>query len=191
MTPVQSQHGGRVFGYARVSGDNQADNTSLPHQAECIRAWAKARGLSVDDVTKDVASGRTLERPGLNALRADLRSGDVVVVYKLDRLSRSVVDADPLITAWEQQGVSVFSVTEPLETGTAMGRAMYRMVLVFAQAEREVIQERVSAGRARNAREGGFNGSPVPFGYRLGGEGEPCLVPEPAEAECVHRLFTL
>jgi site-specific DNA recombinase len=115
----------------------------------------------------------------------------MVVVYKLDRLSRSVVDADPLITAWEQQGVSVFSVTEPLETGTAMGRAMYRMVLVFAQAEREVIQERVTAGRLRNARTGGFNGSPVPFGYRLGADGGPCLVPEPAEAECVRRLFTL
>jgi site-specific DNA recombinase len=157
---------GRVFGYARVSSESQAENTSLSVQQERIESWAASRGWASPQVITDVASGANLDRGGLTRLRGTLASGDLVIVYKLDRLSRSVVDLEPLLIEWECAGVSIHSVTEPIETGTAMGRALLRMLVVFAQAEREVIVERVVAGKAKNAESGGYNGGPVPFGYR-------------------------
>lgn len=175
--------------YARVSSEGQADNTSLAEQEARARAFAESRGLSVAEVVTDVASGANLDRPGLAQLRAMLRPGDSVIVMKLDRLSRSIVDAEPLISEWEARGIGVHSVSEPLETSSAMGRAMFRMVLVFAQAEREVIAERVAAGKARNAAEAGFNGSPIPFGYRAGAEPGAAFVVEPAEAAIVRDVF--
>ena len=167
---VRETHG-RVWAYVRVSSDGQADNTSLRVQAERIRAWATSQGLVVEGQYSDVASGSSLERPGLQELRRTVRPGDAVVVLKLDRLSRSILDAEPLISDWEKGGVALFSVTEPIETHSAMGRAALRMILVFAQAEREVIGERMAAGKAKNAADGRFNGSPVPFGFRRGADG--------------------
>ncbi len=181
---------GRVFGYTRVSSDGQADNTSLAVQAERIAAFAVAHGKSVPEMFSDVASGATTNRPGLAALRAALAPGDTVIVYKLDRLGRSIVDIDPLVSEWEARGIAVHSVSEPIETSTAMGRAMFRLCLLFAQTEREVIAERVASGKAKTARDGKFNGSPIPFGYRRE-PGSDAFVVDPDAARVVRRLFSL
>lgn len=179
----------RVFAYTRVSSDGQADNTSLPVQAERVTAFALAKGLTAPELFSDVASGANTNRPGLVALRAAVTPGDTVIVFKLDRLGRSIVDIDPLITEWEARDVSVHSVTEPIETSTAMGRAMYRMVLLFAQAEREVIAERVASGKARNALDAKFNGSPIPYGYRREA-GTATFTVDPERARVVRDLFS-
>ena len=180
---------GRVYVYARVSSAGQEDNTSLSVQATRCKSWCLAQGWTVADSSSDVASGATLDRPALARLRSLLQPGDAVVVLKLDRLSRSVVDLEPLLIEWEGLGVSIHSVSEPIETGTAMGRALLRILIVFAQAEREVITERVLSGKAKNAADGGFNGGPAPFGYRRPNErGQPFEV-EPSEAEIVMTLF--
>ncbi len=180
-----------TWGYARVSTDAQRDNTSLPEQTERIRAWAQSRGLDLAEVITEVASGKDKTRPGLRRLCERLKSDDTVVVYALSRLSRSLVDADGLISEWQGRGVALYSVTEPVETASAMGRAMYRMVLVFAQAEREVIGERVAAGKRRNAEAGRCNGRPAPYGYRRGQPGERDFEVIPEEAEVVRELFRL
>jgi site-specific DNA recombinase len=182
--------GGRVFGYTRVSSDGQADNTSLAVQAERIAAFALAKGMSTPELFSDVASGANTNRPGLAALRAAVAPGDTVIVFKLDRLGRSIVDIEPLISGWERRNVSVYSVTEPIETSTAMGRTMFRVVLVFAQGEREVIAERVASGKAKTARDGKFNGSPIPFGYRRE-PGSDAFVVDPDAARMVRRLFSM
>lgn len=179
----------RVLGYSRVSSEGQADNTSLAVQAERIAAFALAKGMTAPEMFSDVASGANTNRPGLAALRAEVAPGDTVIVFKLDRLGRSIVDIDPLITEWEARGVSVHSVTEPIETSTAMGRAMYRLVLLFAQAEREVIAQRVASGKAKNARDGKFNGSPIPFGYRRD-PGADGFAVDPERASIVRDLFS-
>ncbi len=180
----------KTWGYARVSTDAQRDNTSLPEQEARIRAWARSRGMVVDEVVSEVASGSDLRRPVMERLRAGLRSGDTIVVNRLDRLSRSIVDADPLIQSWADENISLFSVMEPLETGSAMGRAMYRLVLLFAQTERELIAERMASGKRRNAEGGRCNGRPAPFGYRRGGTGERDFEVVPDQAGVVRELFS-
>ena len=176
----------RVFGYARVSSEGQADNTSLAVQQERIRSFTGAQGWPDPQVITDVASGANLVRPGLASLRDSLRPGDAIVVFKLDRLSRSVVDLEPLLVAWEAKGISLHSVSEPIETGTAMGRALLRMLVVFGQAEREVIVERVLSGKLKNASIGKFNGGSPPYGYRRPDLSAPFVI-EPAEAEITRR----
>ncbi|MEZ4327743.1 MAG: recombinase family protein [Polyangiales bacterium] len=125
----------RALAYVRVSSDGQADNTSLDAQAESVAVYTTSRGWTLDETFSDVALGATLDRPGLSVLHLD----DAVTVYMLDRLSRSIVDTEPLISEWESRGVALHSVTEPLDTSSAMARATLRMVRVFAQAEREEI----------------------------------------------------
>ena len=100
-----------MFGYARVSTVSQEDNTSLAVQAERIRSFTAARGWPEPQVIEDIASGANLVRPGLASLRETLRPGDAIVVFKLDRLSRSVVDLEPLLIAWEAKGISLHSVS--------------------------------------------------------------------------------
>jgi site-specific DNA recombinase len=92
--------------------------------------------------------------------------------------------------AWEKRGIAMHSATEPFDTGSAMGRHMLRIVLEFAHAEREVLLERIEAGRRRKAAGGGWNGGTVPFGFRRAPKASPKeLVVEPAEAAVVKDLF--
>lgn len=178
-----------VYLYCRVSSAGQEDNTSLDDQEARGRAFIASQGWSTPSVVREVASGRSIERPALQKLRQDVCYGDRVVVLKLDRLSRSLVGGFPLIEEWTKQGVSLHSVSEPIETGSAMGRSMLRMIFNFAETEREVIAERMAAGKARKAQNGGFNGSPIPFGYRAGTGSESALVPDVAAAPVVRELF--
>jgi DNA invertase Pin-like site-specific DNA recombinase len=133
-------------------------------------------------------SGATLERPGLRRLIADIEAGriDVVVVYKVDRLSRSLMDFAKLALTFERHGVSFVSVTQHFCTTTSMGRLTLNILLSFAQFEREVIGERIRDKLAASRAKGMWMGGRPPLGYDVR---DRKLVVNPAEAELVRLIF--
>ncbi|MTH60039.1 recombinase family protein [Paracoccus litorisediminis] len=114
-------------------------------------------------------SGGTLERPALTRLLADVEDGlvDVVVAYKLDRLSRSLMDFSKLVEIFDRCGVTFISVTQSFNTTTSMGRLTLNILLSFAQFEREVTAERIRDKVAASRKRGIWMGGSVPFGYRV------------------------
>ncbi len=114
-------------------------------------------------------SGGTLERPALKHLLADIEEGriDVVVVYKIDRLSRSLMDFSRLVEVFDRNGVTFVSVTQSFNTTTSMGRLTLNILLSFAQFEREVIGERIRDKFAASRKRGLWMGGTVPLGYAV------------------------
>ena len=133
-------------------------------------------------------SGGTLERPALRQLLADIRAGkvDLVIVYKVDRLTRSLADFAKIVEVFDAQGASFVSVTQQFNTATSMGRLTLNMLLSFAQFEREVTGERIRDKIAASKRKGIWMGGVVPLGYDVL---ERKLVVNPAEAETVRWIF--
>ena len=131
-------------------------------------------------------SGGNLERPALQHLIADIRAGrvDIVVVYKVDRLTRSLTDFARLVEIFDAQGVSFVSVTQQFNTTSSMGRLTLNVLLSFAQFEREVTGERIRDKIAASKKKGMWMGGNVPLGYDAN---ERTLVINPAEAETVRR----
>lgn len=178
--------------YIRVSTQEQAkEGYSIDEQRERLTKYADAQGWVVYRVYSDPGfSGGSLQRPAMDDLIQDVRAGlmDKVVVYKLDRLSRSQKDTLYLIEdVFLQHGVDFVSMTENFDTGTPLGRAMIGILSVFAQLEREQIKERMSMGREGRAKSGLFHGSTkVPIGYRYQ---DGVLVVDPYEARIVRRCF--
>ncbi len=124
-------------------------------------------------------SGGTTDRPGLQKLLSDIQRGkvDVVVVYKVDRLSRSLADFARLMQTFDEHQVSFVSVTQQFNTTTSMGRLTLNMLLSFAQFEREVAGERIRDKIAATKRKGVWVGGQPPLGYRLPGPGDPGYPP--------------
>jgi len=184
----------RALVYCRVSTQEQAtdDHYSLANQEARCRDYIKQRSWQLVKVLKDVASGKSTERPNYQELLLAIREKrvDVVVVYRLDRLSRNVVDVYNALEAFSRSDVGFASVQEAFDTTTAMGRAMLGVAAVFAQLTREMISENTRDGLARRAQSGKWTGSPRsrPYGYRYA-EGGLHVVPE--EAEVVRRIFRL
>ena len=112
-------------------------------------------------------SGASLDRPALQQLLADIRTGkiDIVLVYKVDRLTRSLADFAKLVELFDQYGVSFVSITQSFNTSSSMGRLTLNVLLSFAQFEREVIGERVRDKIAASKRKGLCVGGGVPLGY--------------------------
>jgi site-specific DNA recombinase len=135
-------------------------------------------------------SGGNLERPALQHLLADIRTGriDIVVVYKVDRLTRSLADFARLVELFDAQGVSFVSVTQQFNTTSSMGRLTLNVLLSFAQFEREVTGERIRDKIAASKKKGMWMGGNVPLGYDVS---ERALVINPTEAETVRRIFEL
>ena len=135
-------------------------------------------------------SGGTLERPALQRLLRDIEAGrvDVVVVYKIDRLSRSLMDFSHLVETFEAHGVTFVSVTQSFNTTTSMGRLTLNILLSFAQFEREVIGERIRDKFAASRARGMWMGGKVPLGYEVR---DRKLVPNIEEAGTVRRVFEL
>jgi site-specific DNA recombinase len=181
--------------YTRKSSEEglQMEFNSLDAQREACEAYVasqKPEGwLLVPDRYDDGGfSGGTLERPALKQLLADIAAGrvDVVVVYKIDRLSRSLMDFAKLVEVFDRHSVTFVSVTQSFNTTTSMGRLTLNILLSFAQFEREVIGERIrdkfAASRARGMWMGGF----VPLGYDVK---DRKLVVNEAEAATVRMVF--
>ena len=135
-------------------------------------------------------SGGTMERPALKSLLEDVRANkvNVVVVYKVDRLTRSLSDFAKIVEALDAKGVSFVSVTQQFNTTTSMGRLTLNILLSFAQFEREVTGERIRDKIAASKKKGMWMGGPVPLGYDLEARK---LIPHPTEADLVRDIFAL
>ena len=134
-------------------------------------------------------SGGTLDRPALRRLLRDVEAGlvDVVVVHKIDRLSRSLTDFAKLVEAFERKDVTFVSVTQQFSTTTSMGKLTLNILFSFAQFEREVIGERIRDKFAASRKKGMWMGGWAPLGYRVENRR---LVIDAAEAEKVRWFFT-
>jgi site-specific DNA recombinase len=181
--------------YTRKSTEEGLDMefNSLDAQRESCEAYAasqKAEGwLLVPDRYDDGGfSGGTLERPALQRLLADIEGGrvDVVVVYKIDRLSRSLSDFMKMVDVFDRKGIAFVSVTQSFNTKDSMGRLMLNVLLSFAQFEREVIGERIRDKFAASRRKGMWMGGWAPLGYDV--KDRKLVINEP-EAELVRSVF--
>src|SRR5450756_1797517 len=161
--------------YTRKSTEHNLDLefNSLDAQREACEAYIKSQAhegwrLVPDHYDDGGLSGASLDRPALQALLADVRAGRIttVVVYKVDRLTRSLADFAKLVELFDQFGVSFVSITQSFNTTSSMGRLTLNVLLSFAQFEREVIGERVRDKIAASKRRGLWVGGPVPLGYR-------------------------
>ena len=180
--------------YTRVSTDLQAtrDEGSLDTQESRLRAFLAARGeesASVRVFREEGASGKNLDRPAMTQLMAAVRAGKIrrVMVTRLDRLSRSLLDFYELNQLFEKKGVEFVSLNESFDTSSPVGRAMLKLVLVFAELEREQTAERTRAAMKARAARGLWNGGPRPLGYDPTGNGH--LEVNPGEAELVRLIF--
>src|SRR3954451_19374318 len=181
--------------YTRKSTDHNLDLefNSLDAQREAceayIRSQAHAGWTLVRSKYDDGGfSGGDTDRPALQRLLEDVRGGkiDVIVVYKVDRLTRSLADFAKLVELFDQHSVSFVSVTQSFNTTSSMGRLTLNVLLSFAQFEREVIGERVRDKIAASKRKGLWVGGPVPLGYAAVNK-KIAIVP--AEAETVRMIF--
>jgi site-specific DNA recombinase len=184
--------------YTRKSSEEgleQAFN-SLHAQREACQAYVRSQqeeGWSAlpDHYDDGAFSGATLARPALQRLLADVaaRKIDIVVVYKVDRLSRSLADFARVIEKFETRGVAFVSVTQPFNTTTSMGRLTLNVLLSFAQFERDVTGERIRDKIAASKAKGMWMGGVVPLGYDIPADSSRALVVNEAEAQTVRLLF--
>jgi DNA invertase Pin-like site-specific DNA recombinase len=148
-----------VYGYTRVSTAEQGQSgLSLRAQAGAIEQEAARRGWTLKDLYTEVASGSGLQRPQLNVLLDSMRSGDALVVAKLDRLSRSVVDAAQIMERARREGWALIALDLGVDTSTPAGELVANVMSSVAQWERRVIGERTSAAlmsKPRGQRGGG------------------------------------
>jgi site-specific DNA recombinase len=181
--------------YTRKSTEHNLDLafSSLDAQREACEAYIKSQAgegwwLISDHYDDGGLSGASLERPALQRLLDDVRGGriDIVVVYKVDRLTRSLADFAKLIELFETHSVSFVSVTQSFNTRSSMGRLTLNVLLSFAQFERELIGERVRDKIAASKRKGIWVGGPVPLGYAAV---DKKIVVVPQEAEAVRMIF--
>ncbi len=181
--------------YTRKSTDEGLDQAfnSLDAQREACIAFVlsqKHEGWRVLPTLYDDGgySGGTMERPALKRLIADIESGqvDLVVVYKVDRLTRALSDFAKLVDIFDRRGVSFVSITQQFNTTTSMGRLTLNVLLSFAQFEREVIGERVRDKLAASKKKGMWMGGSVPLGYDVK---DRKLIVNPAEARTVNDIY--
>lgn len=181
--------------YTRKSTEEGLDMefNSLDAQREACEAYVASQRSEGWVATRDRYddggfSGGNLERPGLKQLLTDIEDGliDVVVVYKIDRLSRSLMDFSKLVEIFDRNGVTFVSVTQSFNTTTSMGRLTLNILLSFAQFEREVIGERIRDKVAASRKRGIWMGGYVPLGYDVQ---DRKLVVNESEAAAVRRIF--
>ncbi len=181
--------------YTRKSTEHNLDLAfnSLDSQREACEAYIKSQAhegwtLVRDHFDDGGLSGASLDRPALQDLlnRVRARQVDIIVVYKVDRLTRSLADFAKLVEEFDEYDVSFVSVTQSFNTTSSMGRLTLNVLLSFAQFEREVIGERVRDKIAASKRKGIWVGGPVPLGYRTR---DKKLEVVPDEAELVRQIF--
>lgn len=182
-----------VFGYVRVSTDNQLENYSIDEQIDRLTAYCKAKGWVLVKIYTDGGfSGGNTNRPALRQMLEDMEKADInaVIVYKLDRLSRSQKDTLMLIEdEFLSNNVDFVSINENFDTSTPFGRAMIGILSVFAQLEKDQITERFTMGRIGRGKAGYFHGGGnSPYGYDyVNGE----LLVNEYEAMQIEEIFDL
>src|SRR4029453_9126449 len=171
----------RAIGYVRVSTDKQADHgVSLEAQQAKIRAMAVVQGSEIVELIVDGGeSAKNLDRPGMERLLAlvEERKVEVVIIAKLDRLTRSVKDLAELLERFQKRGVSLVSVAESLDTGSAAGRLVINIMMAVSQWEREAIGERTRDAMQHKKSTGVCVGN-IEYGFRRAPDREH-LEPDP------------
>lgn len=185
----------RAAAYMRVSTDAQAgpDRYGLDSQRSDIEAYAAANGYELVTWFTDAGlSGSTLERPGLVACMdaAAHKTVDVVIVAKMDRLSRDLMGSLWIRKELLRSDVQVLSVAEPFDAEDPAGRLFMQIVSAFAEFEKSRITDRLSGGRKAKAVKGGYAGGRAPLGYTAK-KGRKVLTIDPAGALSVQRVFAL
>ena len=181
--------------YTRKSSEEglEQEFNSLQAQREACEAFIKSQrhegwACLPDGYDDGGLSGATLGRPALQELLAEIQAGrvDIVVVYKVDRLTRSLADFAKIVEILDAKGASFVSVTQQFNTTTSMGRLTLNVLLSFAQFEREVIGERIRDKIAASKQKGMWMGGVPPLGYRVQ---DRKLVIVDNEAELVRSIF--
>ncbi|EKS41462.1 recombinase family protein [Afipia broomeae] len=182
--------------YTRKSTEHGLDLefNSLHAQREACEAYIKSQASQgwqcIPEPYDDPAfSGGNLDRPALKRLLADIDAGevDVIVVYKIDRLTRSLADFAKLVEAFDAKSISFVAVTQQFNTTTSMGRLTLNVLLSFAQFERELSSERVRDKVAASRQKGKWTGGTIPLGYDIK---DKKLVPHATERKTVEYIFT-
>lgn len=181
--------------YARQSVEK---DRSISIESQIERCKAETIDEHFEVFTDKGYSGKNTDRPEFQRLMAAIRRGEVkqVICYKLDRISRSILDFSTLMEEFEKYDVTFNSCNEKFDTSTPMGRAMLNICIVFAQLERETTQMRVKDAYESRSRKGFYMGGPVPFGYTrvkftIDGIKTSKYVPNPSEAEIVKLIYEL
>lgn len=152
--------------YARQSVERE-DSISTESQIEACKY--EARGETCREYIDKGYSGKNIDRPHFQELIADIKKGEIskVIVYRLDRISRSILDFSSMMALFDQYKVEFISSTEKFDTSTSMGRAMLNICMVFAQLERETIQQRVTDAYYSRSGKGFYMGGRIPYGFKL------------------------
>jgi DNA invertase Pin-like site-specific DNA recombinase len=179
-----------AVGYVRVSTERQAsEGVSLEAQRERIEGWATANGLTLAACYVDagLSGGRADNRPGLQAALVDAcKRRAPLVVYSLSRVARSTRDALTIAERLEKSGADLVSLSEAIDTTSAAGKMVCRMLAVLAEFERDLCSERTTSALAFKRRQGVRISGKIPYGYRLEGKD---LVEVPAEQEAIRLIL--
>ena len=182
----------KAAGYIRVSTVYQIDKDSLPMQREDLSNYIRyALGIENYEIFEDAGySAKNTERPAFQRMMSRLRSGEFshVVVWKIDRISRNLIDFATMYEELKRLGITFVSKNEQFDTSSAMGEAMLKIILVFAELERKMTSERVSAVMVSRANEGKYNGGRIPFGYDYDKSTKQISVNE-EEAKIVNLIY--
>lgn len=177
--------------YTRVSTNKQEEKgVSLETQLEKLQAYCMLKDLENTKEYTDVGTGRNVERSGFKQMMKDVKSGRIknIVVFRLDRLTRSVSDLNILLKKLEKYECGLHSATESLDTSTANGRLMVNLIGVLAQWESETISERVTVNMDALSKQGVWMGS-APYGFYLGSDRR--LKTKKKEADILREAFEL
>jgi DNA invertase Pin-like site-specific DNA recombinase len=180
--------------YVRVSTGYQVDKDSLPFQKKELKAYCE-HVLHIDknriEIFEDAGkSGKNTKRPAFERMMDKVKAGQVshVVVYKIDRISRNLIDFSIMYNEFKYHRVAFISLNEQFDTSSAMGEAMLKIVLVFAEMERKLTSERVTDVMIGRAQSGLWNGARVPYGWDWDDE-KKCPVHSKVEAKYVKQMY--
>lgn len=166
------------------------EGVSLAHQQERVTAWAVANGHELAGLFVETGSGSSTDnRPELQkAMQAVCKAKGVLVVYSLSRFSRSVVDTLNLAAQLEKADANLASLSESIDTSSAVGRMVFRMLSTLNQFEREMLIERTTSALGHMRRQNKRISGPIPYGYSLATDGKT-LVPLPQEQEVIRAIM--
>ena len=183
----------KAIGYVRVSTEDQAkEGVSLDNQKAKIEAYCDLKDLELVEIVKDAGiSAKNLNRPGAQRVleMAHQKEADAVVVYKLDRMFRSTVDALETTRRFDKLGISFHSIEETLDTKSAMGNFFFTLTAALAEMERRLIGERTQVA-LRHKKGKGERVGHVPYGFRVAENGR-LLVEDPEEQSILREIHAL
>ncbi len=179
--------------YVRVSTKHQVDKDSLPMQRKKLKEYCKIYDIGEYQIFEDDGySAKNTDRPNFQKMMDCIRKGDYthMIVWKVDRVSRNLLDFATMYKELKEYKVTFISLNEQFDTSTPIGGAMLKIILIFAELEREMTSERVTAVMLDRAENGLWNGNRPPLGYVLDRQ-TMLLSPEPDEKETVKMIFDL